>query len=73
MAKNFGQLVNESYVVAQSIRELGEVSSGELYARLIDKYTLDEYNTMIDVLKNAKLITEEFHKLKWIKKGMSGK
>ena len=52
--------------IAETIRELGKVPSGHLYARLMDKLSLDQYNKVINVLKHAGLVEEKFHELKWI-------
>tara|TARA_Y100000310_G_scaffold338575_1_gene428584 strand:+ start:1160 stop:1372 length:213 start_codon:yes stop_codon:yes gene_type:complete len=51
--------------VAEAIRDLGEVPSGELYARLMEFLSLDEYNKVIGVLKKTGLITETNYLLKW--------
>lgn len=52
--------------VAEAIRELGSVPSGHLYARLQGKVTLEGYNKLIDILKNAKMVEEKNHLLTWI-------
>jgi hypothetical protein len=52
--------------VAEAIREVGQIPSGHLYARLQGKVTLDGYNKLIGILKNAKLIEENNHLLTWI-------
>lgn len=52
--------------VSEAIRELGSVPSGHLYARLQDKLTLDQYEKLINILKNAKLVEENNHLLTWI-------
>jgi hypothetical protein len=51
--------------VGEAIRDFGSVPSGELYAFLMDKLTLDQYNNVIRILKNAGLIKEEAHLLTW--------
>jgi len=53
-----GQLVKES--------PNGEVPSGELYARLMDKFSLETYERMIKVLIRSGLIERKFHLLRWI-------
>ena len=54
--------------VADAIRELGEVPSGHLYAHLISKLSLEQYEQVIGVLKQAGLITESNHLLTWVGK-----
>ena len=51
--------------VADCIREVKEVPSGELYARLMQFLTFEQYSTIIDQLKKAKVISESNHVLKW--------
>lgn len=52
--------------IAEAIRALGEVPGGELYARLCDKMTISQYETIIGTLKNAGLVSESAHMLTWI-------
>jgi len=54
--------------VADAIRELGEVPSGHLYAHLMSKLSLEQYEQVIGVLKQASLITESNHLLTWVGK-----
>jgi hypothetical protein len=54
--------------VADAIRELGEVPSGHLYAHLMSKLSLEQYEQVIGVLKQAGLITESNHLLTWVGK-----
>jgi len=58
-------------VVAEAIRELGEVPSGHLFAHLmtmppLTQLTADQYQRMIDCLKGAGLVEERAHLLVWI-------
>jgi uncharacterized protein YutE (UPF0331/DUF86 family) len=54
------------HTIAETIRELGEVPSGELYARLMGKIELGDYDLILDTLKRAGLVTESpAHLLKW--------
>lgn len=53
-------------VVANVIRSLKEVPSGHLYAQVMDRMGIHEYNSTISLLKESKLITEEHHVLRWI-------
>ena len=54
--------------VADAIRELGEVPSGHLYAHLMSKLSLEQYEQVIGILKQAGLITESNHLLTWVGK-----
>lgn len=55
-------------LVGQLIRESpgGQIPSGELYARLMDKFSLSQYESIIRTLVRAKLIDEKHHLLRWI-------
>jgi hypothetical protein len=52
--------------VADTIKELGSVPSGELYAMLSGRMSLENYTKIINILKNAPVIKEEHHLLIWI-------
>jgi hypothetical protein len=52
--------------VAEAIREAGEIPSGTLYAALISRVDLQGYESIIRTLKNADLVSESAHMLKWI-------
>ncbi len=54
-----------AFVVADVIRELGSVPSGHLYARLMGKLSLDDYNAVIGALKSAGVV-EEIFLLTWV-------
>lgn len=51
--------------VGDTIRDLGSVPSGELYARLMGHMTLNTYNMLIERLKGAGVVKEEAHLLTW--------
>lgn len=52
---------------AEAIRDLGTVPSGHLYARMMGKFSLDEYMQIIDILKKQGLVEEEpSHLLRWV-------
>lgn len=55
-------------LVGQLIKESpgGQIPSGELYARLMDKFTLDQYESIIRTLERAKVIDRRNHLLRWI-------
>ena len=59
--------IKRMMAIGDCIRDLGEVPSGELYGRLMAAgLTLSEYNTIIDALKRAKLISVSGHLIKWV-------
>lgn len=45
--------------VADTIRELGSVPSGDLYAQLMGRMDIHTYNKLIDRLKGAGLVSED--------------
>ncbi len=53
-------------VVGDTIRQLGSIPSGELYAQLMGHMNLDTYNKCIQVLKKAELVEESNHVLRWV-------
>ena len=55
-----------TFAVAEAIREAGEIPSGTLYAMLMGKVDIQGYESMIRNLKNADLVEEKAHMLKWI-------
>lgn len=48
------------------IKTVGQIPSGELYARIMDKIDIHEYNAAIDILVRSKSITNKYHLLTWI-------
>ena len=52
--------------VAEVIRELGEVPSGHLYARLMGVLSLDQYQQVVSVLVRAGLVRSQHDCLTWI-------
>ena len=60
-------LVLAVQALADAIRELGSIPSGHLYARLMDKLSLETYQMLIGVLKEAGKVKEhDSHLLVWI-------
>jgi hypothetical protein len=51
--------------IAETIREVGEVPSGTLYAQLCDRMSLEAYEGFIRALKAAGLVSESAHLLTW--------
>ena len=52
--------------VGEAIRDLGSVPSGHLYARLMGRMSLETYNKLITILKQANLVEENNHLLTWV-------
>lgn len=53
--------------VSDAIRDLKEVPSGHLYARLMGHMSLETYKTIISILKEAKVVEETpAHLIRWI-------
>ena len=52
--------------VGDCIRDLKQVPSGELYARLCGKLSLATYNQIIGALVSAKLVKDDNHLLTWV-------
>lgn len=53
-------------VLADAIRDLSEVPSGELYAVVSGTLSLDSYNKALGLLKRSGLVEEKNHLLRWI-------
>jgi hypothetical protein len=51
--------------IAEAIREARQIPSGTLYAAVCDKIDIGGYETVIRTLKNAGLVSEEAHMLRW--------
>lgn len=52
--------------IADTIKELGAVPSGHLYAQLMGRMSLETYTGIINILKNSALIREDYsHMLTW--------
>jgi len=67
MSKEVSAAVAIVRAIADVIRELDKVPSGTLYAMLMDKFTLDEYNLMIDMMiKHGWVKRSGSHMLTWI-------
>jgi hypothetical protein len=58
--------IEATAAVAEAIRELRSVPNGELYAQVIGKMDLEYYNGILRTLKNAGLVEETGHVLRWV-------
>jgi hypothetical protein len=68
MALTHEQLTQAVEVVAAigtAIRDLKQVPSGELYAHVMHRLSLADYNNVISTLKNAGLIRVSNHLITW--------
>lgn len=52
--------------IGETIKDLGHVPSGHLYAQVMGRLSLDQYNKVIDLLKKVGAVKEENHVLTWI-------
>ncbi len=59
--------VRVAHAVAETIRELGQVPSGHLYARLMGVMELHQFEQVIDLLIEARLVERDrSHLLRWV-------
>ena len=61
-----GAELNLIRIVADAIREIGSVPSGQLYAYLMGHMSLSQYQSIIGTLKKAELVRESNNVLVWI-------
>ena len=59
-------MIGTILAVRDCIRELHEVPSGHLYARLMDRMSLEVYTQIIEILKKAGVVSESGHLLTYI-------
>lgn len=54
-------------MIGDAIYEAGPagIPSGHLYAMLVGKVSLDMYHYAIGILKDAGVVTEQSHRLRW--------
>lgn len=52
--------------MGDAIQALGEVPNGHLYARVMDKMSLKDYDFVIGLLKDSGVVTETSNLLKWV-------
>ena len=65
-AKEVTAVIQVVAALAESIRELGSVPSGVLYANVCGHLSMSMYERVIQTLKNAGLVSESGHVLTWI-------
>jgi hypothetical protein len=55
------------HAVAEAVRELKEIPSGHLYARLMGHLSLDQYEQVVALLVRTKLVEKDAsHMLRWV-------
>jgi len=64
--EHIGSALLAAAEVAEAIRKLGSVPSGELYARVCGTLELPAYQQVIALLKRAGLVSERNHLLTWV-------
>jgi hypothetical protein len=53
--------------IAYAIKTVGSIPSGHIYAQVMGETDLETYNTILGVLKSAKMISiAPSHMIKWI-------
>lgn len=52
--------------IVEAIRDARQIPSGHLYAVVMGHLSLNQYTTIINVLKEANLVNESNHLLTWI-------
>lgn len=59
--------VRAAAAIGEAIRDLGRVPAGHLYAHLMGKLTLDQFDGLVGALVQAKLVERtRDHELIWI-------
>lgn len=58
--------VETTKAIAEAIRELGTVADGTLYAGVMSHLDLKQYQAILGILEQARLITNTNHRLTWI-------
>jgi hypothetical protein len=51
--------------LADAIKSLKQIPNGELYARVMDKFTIESYNSYINALVNIKAIEIKNNMIIW--------
>ncbi len=64
--KDIAVAVELAAAIGEAIRELGSVPSGHLYARLMDRMAIEDYEAAIGLLIRTRLVRREpSHLLVW--------
>ena len=66
MSANAAVLQLHAITLCEAIRELGQIPSGHLYARVMEHIDMQSYDAIIKALVHAKLITNQHHLLTWV-------
>lgn len=55
-------------IIADAIKEVGNIPSGHLYVRLMNYMSLSTYESIINILEKGNFIQVKNHLITWIKK-----
>lgn len=58
-------LVATNLALSESIRELGEIPAGHLYARCLDYLDLDTFERLIGIIVDSGVVERRGHLLVW--------
>jgi hypothetical protein len=59
-------VIQATMAISDAIRELKQVPSGKLYAIVMGKMSLEDYNAIIETLKRIGVVEEINHLLVWV-------
>ncbi len=63
---NLNAAFKVALAVTEAIRELGSVPKGHLYANMMSHLSLEQFDSLIRLLVNQKLISEQNDRLTWV-------
>lgn len=58
--------IQATAAIAETIRMVGSIPSGHLYAQLLGRMSFEAYEAIIAMLKRAGLVAEENNVLRWV-------
>jgi hypothetical protein len=58
--------IQATAAIAETIRELGSIPNGHLYAQCLGRMTFETYSAIIALLKRAELVAENNSVLRWV-------
>ena len=64
--KEIAAAINVLKILSETIRELGRVPNGELWAGCMSKLSFNDYTQAINIIKGAGIVKEENNVLIWI-------
>lgn len=72
MKEQIGAAVGMVAAIAETVRELKKVPSGELYAQLMGTLSLEQYQGILGLLARAGLVENRNHELHWVGPSLIG-